>query len=100
MRRRRTTRDAEPRQPSEVSALSSGSPYAPSSIGPGVVGGPRKEAAMRTLVPWNGDLRREMERFLDRFADPVWQPVEMVAGDWAPKLNMSETKDAMVVTAE
>ena len=41
-----------------------------------------------------------MERFLDQFADPVWQPFEMVAGDWAPKLNMSETKDAMVVTAE
>ena len=55
---------------------------------------------MRTLFPWSGDLRREMERFLDRFVDPVWQPFEMVAGDWAPKLNMSETKDAMVVTAE
>lgn len=55
---------------------------------------------MRTLVPWSGDLRREMERFLDRFADPVWQPFEMVAGDWAPKLNMSETKDTMLVTAE
>src|SRR5205809_1051109 len=100
MGRRRTTPPRGASQPGEVSTLSSGNPYAPSSIGPGVVGGPGKEAAMRTLVPWSGDLRREMERFLDQFADPVWQPFEMVAGDWAPKLNMSETKDAMVVTAE
>jgi HSP20 family protein len=55
---------------------------------------------MRTLAPWGGDLRREVERFFERFADPVWEPFETVAGDWAPKLNVSETKDAMVVTAE
>ena len=56
---------------------------------------------MRTLVPWGGgDLRREMERFFDRVAAPAWEPFEMAAGDWAPKLNVSETKDAMVVTAE
>jgi len=41
-----------------------------------------------------------MERFFDRFAEPVWEPFEMVAGDWAPKLDVSETKEAMVVTAE
>jgi HSP20 family protein len=55
---------------------------------------------MRTLAPWGGNLKREMERFLDHFAEPVWEPFEMAAGDWAPKLNVSETKDAMVVTAE
>jgi HSP20 family protein len=55
---------------------------------------------MRTLAPWGGDLRREMERFFDRFAEPVWESLEMVAGDWALKLNVSETKDAVVVTAE
>jgi HSP20 family protein len=55
---------------------------------------------MRMLAPWGGDLRRELERFVERFADPVWEPFEMAAGDWAPKLNVSETKDAMVVTAE
>src|SRR5512138_1207511 len=55
---------------------------------------------MRTLAPWGGNLRREMERFFDRFADPVWEPFEAMAGDWAPKLDVSETKDAMVVTAE
>jgi HSP20 family protein len=41
-----------------------------------------------------------MERFFERLADPVWEPFEMAAGDWAPQLNVSETKDAMVVTAE
>jgi HSP20 family molecular chaperone IbpA len=46
---------------------------------------------MRTLAPWGG---------FERFADPVWEPFEMPAGDWAPRLNVSETKDAMVVTAE
>lgn len=30
----------------------------------------------------------------------VWEPFEMAAGDWAPRLNVSETKDAMVVAAE
>jgi HSP20 family protein len=54
---------------------------------------------MRTLAPWGGNLRREMERFFDRFAEPVWAPFEM-AGDWAPKLDVSETKEAMVVTAD
>jgi HSP20 family protein len=41
-----------------------------------------------------------MERFFERFADPIWEPFDMTAGDWAPKLDVSETKDAMVVTAE
>jgi len=55
---------------------------------------------MRTLAPWGGNLRREMERFFDRFVEPVWDPFEMVAGDWEPMLKISETKEAMVVTAD
>ena len=54
---------------------------------------------MRTLVPWSGDLRREMERMSDRF-EPLWGPIVTMAGDWAPRLDVSETKDAMVVTAD
>jgi HSP20 family protein len=54
---------------------------------------------MRTLVPWSGDLRREMERMFDRF-EPLWGPIATMAGDWAPRLDVSETKDAMVVTAD
>ena len=56
---------------------------------------------MRTMVPWGGELKREMERFFDRFAEPVWEPfATMAGGNWAPMLDVSETKDAMIVTAE
>jgi HSP20 family protein len=55
---------------------------------------------MRTLAPWGGNLRREMDRLFDRFAEPIWEPFETMAGDWVPKLDVSETKDAMVVGAE
>ena len=56
---------------------------------------------MRTVAPWGGELRREMERFFDRFAEPVWEPfATMAGGNWAPMLDVSETKDAMIVTAE
>ena len=56
---------------------------------------------MRTLAPWGGELKREMERFFDRFAEPVLEPfATMTAGAWAPTLDVSETKDAMIVTAE
>ena len=55
---------------------------------------------MRTLAPWGGNLRREMERFIDRFVEPVGEPFETMAGDWVPKLDVAETNDAMVVKAE
>ncbi len=56
---------------------------------------------MRTLAPWAGELRREMERFFDRPAEPVFEPfATMAGGAWAPTLDVSETNDAMIVTAE
>jgi HSP20 family protein len=55
---------------------------------------------MRTLAPWSGNLRRDLERFVVRYADPIWEPFETMAGGWAPQLDVSETKDAMVVKAE
>ena len=56
---------------------------------------------MRILAPWAGDLRREMERFLDRYAEPAWEPfATMTGGAWAPMLDVAETKDAMIVKAE
>jgi HSP20 family protein len=54
---------------------------------------------MRALVPWRGDLRREMERMVDRF-ESLGEPFATMTGDWMPMLDISETKDAMVVTAE
>jgi len=56
---------------------------------------------MRTLAPWGGELRREMERFFDRVVDPPWDTSAIMNdGAWAPMLDVSETKDAMIVTAE
>ena len=56
---------------------------------------------MRTMAPWGGSLRREMERVFDRFAEPMWEPfATMAGGEWAPTLDLSETKEAMIVTAE
>jgi HSP20 family protein len=58
---------------------------------------------MRALTPWAGmsGLRREMDRVFDRFFDfeSGWGGLE-VAGDWAPKVDLSETKDAFVIRAE
>jgi len=42
-----------------------------------------------------------MERFLDRYAEPAWEPfATMTGGAWAPMLDVAETKDAMIVQAE
>ena len=56
---------------------------------------------MRALVPWRGmdALRQEMERVFDRFFEPRWDEFE-AGGAWAPKLDVSETKDAYMVKAE
>jgi HSP20 family protein len=56
---------------------------------------------MKTLMPWTGmgALRTEMDRLLDRFWEmepPTWA----VTGEWTPKVDMAETKDAFVVKAE
>jgi len=56
---------------------------------------------MRALMPLSGfpSLRKEMERFFDRFGD--WEFPELRAlGEWTPSLDLSETKDAFVVKAE
>ena len=56
---------------------------------------------MRALMPWRGTtiLRKEMDRLFDRFSESGW--MEMPAlGDWEPTIDVSETKDAVVVKAE
>jgi HSP20 family protein len=57
-----------------------------------------KEDAMKALTPWTGmqALKQEMERLFDRFDLPDWPSF----GDWSPKLDVAETKDALVVKAE
>ncbi len=56
---------------------------------------------MRVLMPWTGmaAVRREMDRLFDRFLEPRWDELEGVK-EWWPKIDMSETKDAIVVKAE
>ena len=56
---------------------------------------------MRALTPWTGmDLmRREIDRLFDRFFEPRWEALEPI-GEWAPKVDVSESKDAVVVKAE
>lgn len=56
---------------------------------------------MRALAPWTGmpALRREMDRFFDRFFEPRWDDFEGTS-EWWPRMDLSETKDALVVKAE
>lgn len=56
---------------------------------------------MRAMMPWKGMdvLRHEMDRVFDRVFEPRWDEFE-TAGQWAPKVDVSETKDALVVKAE
>jgi HSP20 family protein len=44
-------------------------------------------------------LKGEMDRLFDRFFEPRWEDVP-APGEWAPSLDLSETKEAFVVKAE
>lgn len=52
-------------------------------------------------MPWTGmsNLRRDLERFPERFGDFKMEEVSAL-GDWVPTLDVSETKGALVVKAE
>ena len=55
---------------------------------------------MGALMPRTGtSLRQEIDRLFDRFTEPGW-PQRPALGDWEPKVDVSETKDAVVVRAE
>ena len=57
---------------------------------------------MRAMVPWTGMnllFKDEMDRLFDRFFEPRLGAFEVV-GEWMPKLDLSETKDAYVVKLE
>ena len=56
---------------------------------------------MKALTPWTGmtSLKKEMDRLFER----VWEtdfPEWPVLGEWSPKLDLADTKDAVVVKAE
>jgi HSP20 family protein len=53
---------------------------------------------MKALVPF-GNLRKEMDRLLDRFGD--WELPELPGmADWSPSLDLAETKDGFAVKVE
>src|SRR5262245_56477368 len=56
---------------------------------------------MRALTPWSGlgTLRQEMDRLFDRLVEPRWEAFD-VGGEWVPKVDVSETKEAVTVKAE
>jgi HSP20 family protein len=46
-------------------------------------------------------LRKEMDRLFDRFwEEEEWPWLPSLRGEWAPALDIAETKDALVVKAE
>ena len=56
---------------------------------------------MPALAPWTGltPFKREVERLFDRFWD-LDLPEMPMPGTWAPAMDVSETKDALIVKAE
>ena len=56
---------------------------------------------MRSLMPWSGmtGLKQDMDRVFDRFFESRWEDLPAL-GDWMPKVDVSETKDSVVVKAE
>src|SRR4026207_1043461 len=56
---------------------------------------------MRSLMPWSGmtGLKQDMDRVLDRFFEARGEELPAL-GDWMPKVDVSETKDSVVVRAE
>jgi HSP20 family protein len=57
---------------------------------------------MRPLTPWTGVtlLKKEMDRLFDRFWDFDSPELPAAFGEWAPKLDIGDTKGALVVKVE
>lgn len=55
----------------------------------------------RGLMPWAGfgNLKDEMDRLFDRIVSTKWDDFPAI-GDWAPSMDISETKDSLVVKVE
>jgi HSP20 family protein len=54
---------------------------------------------MRGLMPWMGLGKQEMDRLLVRLAEMKWDDLPPV-GDWAPSMDISETKDSLIARVE
>ena len=53
------------------------------------------------LMPWTGfgTLKQDMDRLFDRVAASKWDDFPTL-GDWSPSMDISETKDSLVVKVE
>ncbi|MFI5325108.1 MAG: Hsp20/alpha crystallin family protein, partial [Candidatus Rokuibacteriota bacterium] len=53
------------------------------------------------LMPWTGfgNLKQDMARLFDRLVASTWDDFPTL-GDWAPSMDISETKDSLVVKVE
>jgi len=56
---------------------------------------------MRALMPWTGmgSMKSELDRWFERLTDLKWDELPAV-GDWAPSMDISETKDSLVAKVE
>jgi HSP20 family protein len=56
---------------------------------------------MRTLMPWTGmPGAREMDRLLNRFLEEKLQEESSAGAEWAPSMDVSETKDSLIAKLE
>ena len=56
---------------------------------------------MRTLMPWTRMIgTKELDRLLNRFLEGKLEEESAAGVDWAPSMDVSETKDAVIVKAE
>jgi len=53
------------------------------------------------LMPWAGfgNMKQEMDRLFDRLVATKWDDYPTL-GDWSPSMDISETKDSLIVRAE
>ena len=56
---------------------------------------------MRALMPWTGmaSMKQEMDRLVDRVFEAKWNELPTL-GEWAPSMDISETKDSLVAKIE
>jgi HSP20 family protein len=50
-------------------------------------------------MPWRGNFKSEIDRFFDRLAEFKWNEPPAL-GDWAPSMDVSETKDSLICKLE
>jgi len=56
---------------------------------------------MRALMPWTRLIgTKEMDRLLNRFLEGQWEEEYPAVAEWAPSMDVSETRDSLIVKVE